>query len=257
MNTVHAPIDVASIEPISHDEATGLARATYQRFADHLARVGDDEWELPTDCTGWTVRDLGGHMVGAMRSAASMRELASQQLAVKRRARREGGNETDLMTAIQVERAAGLDPAELVAECRDLVGAATAGRRRTPALLRRHMRFPVELRDEVERWTLGYLVDVILTRDAWLHRVDLALAVGRDPEVEGDDDHRLVADVVAEWARRHGQPFTLTLSGPAGGTFRSGEPGAGEAIELDTVAFCRTLSGRADGTGLLAVEVPF
>ena len=29
-----------------------------------------------------------------------------------------------------------------------------------------------------ERWTFGYLIDVILTRDTWMHRVDLARAAG-------------------------------------------------------------------------------
>jgi hypothetical protein len=31
----------------------------------------------------------------------------------------------------------------------------------------------------------------------------------------------------------------------------------GEYIELDAVEFCRILSGRAKGTGLLSTEVPF
>jgi hypothetical protein len=64
-----------------------------------------------------------------------------------------------------------------------------------------------------------------------------------------------VADVVAEWARRHGQPYTLRLTGPAGGTFTDGE--GGEVIEVDAVEFCRILSGRGDGSGLLNQEVPF
>jgi len=33
-----------------------------------------------------------------------------------------------------------------------------------------------------------------------------------------DHDARIVADVVAEWAGRHGRPFTLHLTGPAGGS---------------------------------------
>ena len=67
-------------------------------------------------------------------------------------------------------------------------------------------------------------------------------------------DGRNVADVVAEWARRHGRPFELTLTGPAGGRYRSGTDG--EAIEIDAVELCRTLAGRAPGEGLLATVVP-
>ena len=33
-------------------------------FADRLGAVGDDQWDLPTPCEGWTVRDLVHHVVG-------------------------------------------------------------------------------------------------------------------------------------------------------------------------------------------------
>ena len=83
-----------------------------------------------------------------------------------------------------------------------------------------------------------------------------------------DGRHR---DRLAEWAHRHGQPFTLVLTGPAGGTYTSlGTSGATPAsrvdddtstasdpIELDAVEFCRILAGRAGATGLLTTIVPF
>ena len=67
-----------------------------------------------------------------------------------------------------------------------------------------------------EKWALGYLIDTIYLRDLWMHRVDAAHVTGRDLVLAQDHDGRIVADVVAEWARRHGQPFTLTLTGRAG-----------------------------------------
>jgi hypothetical protein len=60
---------------------------------------------------------------------------------------------------------------------------------------------------------------------------------------------------VADWATRHQQPFTLELTGPAGGTFTAGT--GGEHLRIDAVEFCRTLSGRVPGTGLLATPVAF
>jgi hypothetical protein len=74
-----------------------------------------------------------------------------------------------------------------------------------------------------------------------------------------DHDGRLVADVVAEWSRRHGREFTLELEGPAGGKFVNGSPSvpAGEEITIDAVEFCRIVSGRASGAGLLTQEVAF
>ncbi len=107
----------------------------------------------------------------------------------------------------------------------------------------------------VEKWSLGYLIDTIYLRDAWMHRIDTARATNSELVLTADHDGRIVADVVAEWTRRHGEPFTLELTGAAGGTFTAG--GGGERIELDAVEFCRVLSGRAEGSGLMATVVPF
>ena len=35
-----------------------------ETFADRLAAVGADQWDLPTPCEGWTVQDLVLHVVG-------------------------------------------------------------------------------------------------------------------------------------------------------------------------------------------------
>ena len=124
-----------------------------------------------------------------------------------------------------------------------------------PALLRR-MPMKEEVGGATETWRIGYLLDVILTRDPWMHRVDIARATGRELVLTAEHDGRIVADVVAEWARRHGQPFTLAPrpARPAA-SFTHGD--GGEASRLDAVEFCRTLSGRATGAGLLTQEVPF
>jgi hypothetical protein len=51
------------------------------------------------------------------------------------------------------------------------------------------------------------------------------------------------------------RPFTLELTGPAGDTFVAGT--GGEHLRPDAIEFCRILSGRAPGTGLLATPVTF
>lgn len=254
--TTTTETDVEMIDAIDHHEATQLARTAYARFADAAADVGDDQWSLPTDCDGWTVRDLCGHMVGAMRSAASFRELMRQQREISRRVRAVGGNEIDHMTELQIELTADLTPTQLVTECRDLVDAAAKGRARTPYLMRRFKKIPVVIGEQIdEAWTIGYLVDVILTRDAWLHRIDLHRALGTEPLLTPDHDGRIIADIVAEWARRHGQPVRLELRGPAGGSYGAGSNGPW--LQLDAVEFCRILSARSTGDGLLTTEVPF
>lgn len=243
--------------PIGHREAMNLAETAYRRLADLLGELGEDDWSMPTDCEGWAVRDLAGHVLGAMRAAASVRELLRQQREIAKRVRSDGVPLTDAMTAVQVQSTAGLSTQELVAECHALVPKATAGRRRVPAPARKFISFRVQLGSIDERWRLGYLIDVILTRDAWMHRVDLCRAIGAEPEMTPEHDGRLISDVAEEWARRHGQACNLVLAGPAGGSFSWGDPAHAERIELDAVEFCRILSGRARGTGLLATEVPF
>jgi hypothetical protein len=94
-------------------------------------------------------------------------------------------------------------------------------------------------------------VDVILTRDPWMHRLDIARAVGLDPELTADHDGVLVA----EWAQRHGSPYRLRLTGPAGGTCSAEDDGP--ELELEATEFCRLVSGRGTGTGLLAEQIPF
>lgn len=232
-----------------------LASEAYRRLADAFATVPDDAWGSPTPCAGWTVRDLGGHVLGAMRSAASLRETVSQQRAVRNRVARTGEQEVDALTAEQIERSAALTAAEVVAELDRLVGPAVAGRWRLPQVLKRRTRIRVKMGTLDERWDLEYFLGVILTRDAWLHRVDLADALGTELTLD-EHDRLIVGDVAVEWARRHDQPVRLHLTGPAGGRLVVGRDG--EELELDAVEFCRVVSGRSQHPHpYLAQEVPF
>ena len=146
---------------------------------------------------------------------------------------------------MQVADHADLSTAELIAKVDEIGPRAARWRAKAPALFRK-MPMKEEVGGEPETWRMGYLLDVILTRDPWMHRVDIARATGREMVLTPEHDGRIVADVVAEWARRHGQPFTLTSTGPAGGDVRRRATAASD-ITIDAVEFCRTLSGRADG----------
>lgn len=166
----------------------------------------------------------------------------------------------DALTARQVADNSGLPTEELIARLEDRGPRAAAWRANAPALFRR-MPLKQEVGAAVETWRMSFLLDTILTRDPWMHRIDIARATGRELELTAAHDGRIVADVVGELSRRYGRPFTLTLTGPAGGEFVAGDSG-GEHVTMDAIELCRVLSGRppADGqprTGLLATEVPF
>jgi uncharacterized protein (TIGR03083 family) len=232
------------------DRATAarLAAEQYRRLLDLLRTLEPADWARPTDCPDWDVRAIAGHTLGTMEMAASLRESLRQT----RTAARAGGG-IDALTALQVREHADLSRAEVVDRFAVLAPRAVRGRRRTGGLLGR---FPLPEKQVVdgrpERWGFGFLFDVILTRDAFMHRVDVARAVGRDLELTADCEGVLVADVVAEWAQRHGRSYRLALTGPAGGHWSAGEDG--EAYELDAVEFCRLQSGRGRGDGLLAEQ---
>lgn len=237
---------------MTHDEAMAMAQVEYERFGDVVRSIRGDEWALPTDCTAWDVRALVAHNLGNFAASASVRETIRQQAKAAARARREGISQLDAMTAIQVDERARLSPGEIVDRLPTASAKALTGRRRTPKLVRERVR--VDLGEGCKR-PLGYLIDAVYTRDVWMHRVDLSRALGRPMLLTPDHDGRLVADVVASWAADHGQPFSLTLTGPAGGEFSVGD--GGERYELDAVEFARILAGRASGAGLLQKPVLF
>lgn len=249
------PTPVATIPPISRSDVEALAATEYARLVEQLRSLSADDWTKPTDCPLWDVRAMAGHSVGMMSDFTSFRSLLRRMRASTRAAKRSGGPMIDEMTAMQVADHAHLDTVELIERAEVNGPRAARWRAKAPGLFRR-MPMKEQVDGKPETWRIGFLLDVILTRDPWLHRVDIARATGRDMVLTAEHDGRIVADVVAEWARRHGQPFTLTLTGPAGGEFTSGDEG-GERLEVDAVEFCRILSGRAPGTGLLAQQVPF
>ncbi len=253
-------VDVDAITRIHRDtDARMLAERVYDRLLALLDELDEHEWHAQTECPAWTVADMTGHLIGAAKSHASMREQLRQQSWAARHRHEHGGNRLDAMNALQVSEHAHVNNSERAAMLRSLASAAVDGRMRTPGLLRRKKinldtggstaeGMPATIR-------LGALMDVILSRDVWLHHLDIARAVGRSFDEDAEVDGRIVEDVVAEWARRHGQPFDLDLTGPAGGHFRRGV--GGERIEMAALEFARILSGRAQGDGLLAVRVVF
>lgn len=239
-----------------HETAMVLAAEEYARFADTLVGLAEEDWQVPTSCPGWTIRDMVGHTLGMAEFAASLTEMARQLIRASRAARRSGRPQLDELTDLQVRKHEQLSVAELVSAVQRIGPKAVAGRRRRPALMR-----AMTITDQgpdgasPERWKIGFLTDTILTRDPWMHRSDIAQALGRPMMLTREHDGVIVADVVAEWARRHGQPYDLVLTGPAGGRWSSGV--RGEAINLDAEQFCRILSGRGKGAGLMATFVPF
>ncbi len=247
----NAMVDVGTIEPISHRESAGLATTEYERFLALLRSLEPADWTRPTECPEWDVRAMVVHVLGTAEAHASLRENTHQM----RAARKIDRPLVDALGEVQIRDRARLEPQDLIERLTTTAPRSVRIRRWTPALLRA-VSITVHMPFGTERWRLGYLMDLIYTRDTWMHRVDITRAVGRaDLHLTPEHDGRILADVVAEWMRRHGQPCTLRLTGVAGGEFVAGS--GGPAIELDAVEMMRIASGRAPGDGLLATPVPF
>jgi uncharacterized protein (TIGR03083 family) len=250
-------IDATTVPGYTHSEAMLLQARELTRTIAVLRSLDDSAWNAATDCPAWDVRALYQHVLGACESGASMREAVHQMRLAMRHRKENGGPLEAALSHVQVRERQDLTPTQIVERLTTVAPKTIRGRNRVPAILRHRASLSVD-GPVVETWKLGYLIDTIYLRDLWMHRIDLANAIDEPPELSAGHDGRIVAEVVAEWARRHGQPFRLELTGPAGGSYAHHSDAVGaDHLELDAVEFCRALSGRAQATGLLATVVPF
>jgi uncharacterized protein (TIGR03083 family) len=237
---------------IQRPEARVLAEEEFTRFAELMESLTDDEWSRPTDCTGWDVRKMALHVLGSADAQASVRQFLHQlRRGMPLNKEIESHHWVDGLNELQIRERSNLSNDELVAELAAVGPRAVAGRWRTPPPMRY---LPVPFGPPIGWAPLKYLLDVGFTRDVWAHRIDICAATGRPMHATADHDGRLVADIVAEWAALHGEPFELVLEGPAGGKFSQGTDG--ERVDIDAFDFIRTLSGRLPATGVLRHVLP-
>lgn len=244
-------MDITEVRPIDRDEMVGLATTEYERLLTLFRELEPAEWDRPTVCDGWSVKDMVAHLLGAAEANASLVENARQLLRGRGRVRDDGRPLVDGINDVQVDDRRHLSPAELVERLAAVAPRAVRGRRRTPPPLRR-VPVPGPLGDPI---TLGFLVDVVYTRDQWMHRVDVSRATDRELVLTGAHDGRIVADIVRDWAAAHGEAFELELTGPAGGHYHQGT--GGPELTVDAVELCLAVSGRNEAAGLLGVPVVF
>jgi uncharacterized protein (TIGR03083 family) len=245
--------DVHSIPRIKHREAMQIAEVENRKFAAALRDVRPDDWAKPTDCARWDVKGLAAHVVGSAAGQASPREFVRQVRTGKPIVKEIGAEFWwDGMNELHVREREALSVDELKAEWEKNSARAVRARRRLPRPI---AWLPlINLPAPVGRKPVSYLFDMGFTRDVWMHRIDLTKAAGTEFDADVEHDGRIVADMVAEWAETHGEPFDLVLTGPAGGQYASGENG--EHVEIDTLEFFRVLAGRRSGDGVLRHPLP-
>ncbi len=245
-------MDAAVLRPLRHRQAMGLAETELARMVSQLQGLSFEDWSRPTVCPEWDVRAMASHVLGMAEAQASVRQFARDFRSANKR---KSGKMIDAMTAAQVRERSSMTPAAITDALAAVAPKAVKARQRTPAPIRWAVRMKQDPPFDAERWRFGYLIDTVFTRDTWMHRLDISRATGRPMELTSGHDGCLIGDVVVEWAHRHGQVFSLVLTGAAGGSWHVGT--GGDTIEMDALDFCWVVGSRQPGAGLLATEVPF
>lgn len=232
----------ATLPPTTPERGVRVALAQRSSLLRQLDLLTASDWDAPTECTPWRVRDIVAHIAGEL--VYTRNPLAFLGLVATWRRRfgdldfLDGTNEA----AVQARRTWPVE--RLLAEYRRDIGRAVPPRWSRGLPLGGQGGLPPGA-------TFAYLTDVVLPRDTWMHRHDIARATGTAVPAD-PTDAEVVAQVVRELALAWTGPDSeLRLTGPAGGTWLLGD-GDGEPVELPAVGLMRLLSGRVAEPDLLA-----
>lgn len=241
--------DGAQIAPLKRDEARAMAAEELDRFLALLDTLAGEDWAQPTACTLWSVKDIVAHQAAHVSGFTSLGSFMGQLNPITlNRYLKQGMGMLDAWNQSEVDRRREASPADLIAEIRGARAKSLRGRDRVPALLRAPA-LPMPGLDQPR--SMGYVFDVIYTRDMWMHRADICAATGRTMQQDADYDGRQVALVVRDLAMKArrglgGRSAVLKLTGTGGGEYRIGASSTPEAtLTLDTMDFCVLTSGRA------------
>lgn len=214
-------------------EGVRIGRAQRSRLLAEAERLTDQQWRARTECPRWTVLDMVAHVVAATENTARPHRMALGLAFGPLRHR--GDSPLDAMNEVGIDRRRGWAADRLLADFRRAIPTAAS-----PSWFRP---LPIRGFGLPPHTTGATMADVILVRDVWLHRHDIARATGTIPDADATDA-LVVAQVVRDLGRSWTGPSTLlALTGPEGGTWVLG-PEPGSLVALPAVDFMRHLSGR-------------
>jgi uncharacterized protein (TIGR03083 family) len=234
-------INAEQVPYVTADEAHTLMRVALNRFLALVETLEPDDWDKPTLCTAWRVRDILAHQAGGYASGTGYREMFRQYAMLPKK----GQLPEDVINERQVRERANHSPAEMIAELRQ-VG--------PPAIEKWAYQFrlikPIAIPHEVGGlMSVRHLMWIIHSRDTWMHRLDICRATGRDFHQTREHDGRIVALVMRDLGhslrnKLGGQAVLFDLTGIAGGMWQVGPGEAAATIRMDALDFNIFASGR-------------
>ncbi|GEM_PF-638663 len=243
------------IPALKRAEAMQMSAEELRRFIAFIETLADDDWNQPTACTLWTVKDIVSHQAAHVVSLTGFTNFVSQQspFALRPYLKR-GMSMLDAWNQSEVDKRRDHKPDDIITEIRSAAEKSLRGRNRIPAFLRAP-NLPLPGLDQSR--SLGYLFDVIYTRDMWMHRLDIHNAIGRVMPLDAGHDRRMVELIVRDLAYKavkglNGRAMELHLTSAAGGVFHIGANVAPSAtVELDVPAFASLTSGRENADNVV------
>jgi len=230
--------NAADIPKLTHREAGILAREELTRFIQLVETLNEADWNRPTYCTRWNIRDMLAHQAGAYAGYTSWAEFRRQM--IDNPYLKTEKQQVDGINRRQIEDRTGKTPAELLAELREVGPKAINTRQKLPALLRALPVMPMG--PPVGTAPVGYLTDDIYPRDTWSHRLDICHATGREMQLTPEHDGRLTALIVRDLngilrPKLGGKTVVFELTGPTGGTWQIGRGTPSATLKMDTLDF--------------------
>ena len=158
---------IEAIPGIKQPEATALAESQNRALLHMLYLLDDAQWAAPTDCVRWSVKDIASHIYGWAESLTSFKETR-RQIGQAFRRRKELGNILDAQNQVQADAGRRIPTEELLLRMEEVL----------PRMIKRRASWG-RFGRYVPIWgppfgfsNLGYLTNVIFTRDVFMHRID-------------------------------------------------------------------------------------
>ncbi|MDJ0314614.1 maleylpyruvate isomerase family mycothiol-dependent enzyme [Arthrobacter sp. H35-D1] len=245
-------ISATDIPATNRLEAASGYTAVMSGLAKQLDALSPADWGTATDCTGWSVRDMAAHFLGAQEDLTSIRRTLQR--------RRIGRQHYRRLSPLDAANQQQIDD-HSSDTTNDVVACYLAN---IPKVARRVATFPTLLSGVPVDKTMapgglplriGYLYATIYLRDSWMHSIDIARATGvprASTEADGMVVGQILRDVSVVWS--DGPHIELELTGEVCGTWRLGLANSNPIrITANGVDFCRRLSGRLPDTKLTLV----